>query len=553
MLFDTFFDSVRWPSWSPFSSRSTGQPSESHASILHADERHSSDSHYLGEPHWPMVHTRECPFHDGFYSAFRRVLPLIYFAVSLSVYTTEIVVALPDLWYDEQPSGHPSRWRGPIPFLKIYDGQHLRRVLRGAGVTNAMPFYDCESPSRCRKIRLGSCPVATRPTSDSFPSDPKCWRRTMWNRTSAKVRCSPARPAQLAELLAAEARRSKAGRRDAAPAHILLDGAGLRDVVEPWDAWMRNFELTARSKGDTDERMRMSEVNATNFDPAAGGDPASGLPLTAILHTLSALRAAPAVRKAVDFLIGLWGLDGKRFVAYHLRRGATPQKINRKAVLADAAAFDAANRTRLPGGASAAYERMLVTHVLDKTSRGKAVNWRSLDLNRLWQEGPAEMTAAVRRALRLADEPQCAPEPGHTEDTSAVRHLVLSTFGYAQKEAKATLEQALPKLKVLVFDDSVWAALRGAGIEGWDPDETLMRDSVEAEFWQRAAVFVGGQSTMASINMQRRHATRGMAYDGASKACVVVSQPCPPDPKKDLASESRLYCPKVKVRLVGMW
>ena len=102
-------------------------------------------------------------------------------------------------------------------------------------------------------------------------------------------------------------------------------------------------------------------------------------------------------------------------------------------------------------------------------------------------------------------------------------------------------------------DDSVWAALRGAGIEGWDPDETLMRDSVEAEFWQRAAVFVGGQSTMASINMQRRHATRGMAYDGASKACVVVSQPCPPDPKKDLASESRLYCPKVKVRLVGMW
>ena len=536
-----------------FSGLATKSPPP-HATIVHGDERHPSDSHYLGNAQWPMVHTRQCPHKDGFYSALRFLLPLIFFPVSLASHTNEFIFAMPDLWYDEQVSGQPTRVRGPVPFLKIYDGRYLRGLLRGAGVTNARPFYDCEAPNNCRKIRLSADNRSRLTTACRQPQQPdiwhglgdsRCWRGHLWNESEA--RCSPGSAKQLAKLLAHDARLSKTT--GAAPAHYLLDGAGgppthaLLDQNAPWTAWVRNFERSARWTGDHDDRMRITDVNASHEEPMKVhglGWTISDLPSTAVIQAFDALRAAPAVRRVADFIIRRhWGLaDGERFVAYHLRRGSTYALVDRAAVMKDVEAYNASSRTGLPGVAnmSTAYQRFL-GHTLDRMAAGKSVDWHALEIAELYQDGPAEMTGALRRALVLSDEPPCMDEGG-----AAVRHVVLSTFPYAQQTAAKVLAGARERLTVLTFDPATWVAVRDASIHGWDPDEPLMRDAVETEVWMRAAVFIGGRSTMASMTKMRRHAMRGMSYDGASKACVVDSSPCDPDPRVDLESEERLAC-----------
>jgi hypothetical protein len=348
----------------------------------------------------------------------------------------------------------------------------------------------------------------------------------------------PGSTAELAELLAGDARQSKST--GAAPAHYLLDGAALLDTHAPWTTWVRNFERSARWTGDRDDRMRITEVNASYEEPWK----ILGLPSTAVIRAFDALRAAPAVRSAADFLIrSYWGLaDGERFIAYHLRRGSTYAKTDRAAVMRDVETFNASNRTGLPGGTnmSAAYRRFL-GHTLDRMATGRGADFHEFEINHLYQEGPAEMVGATRRALLLADEPPCADETV-SQGSAAVHHVVLSTFLYAQPVAAKVLASTRKGLTVLTFDPAAWAAVRHASIPGWDPGEQLMLDAVETEIWMRAAVFIGGRSTMANMTKMRRHAMRGMAYDGASKACVVDAQPCRADPKIDLESDERLAC-----------
>lgn len=515
--------------------------------------RQDADAVYLGEKHWPMVHTRQCPHRDGFYSAMRSLLPRLFFMVSLASHTTEFNAAMPDLYYMEQSSGHASGFRGPVPFLKIYDGAHLRRVLRGAGVTNALPFYACEAPRRCRKIRLAAGPGCTKQSPDTWrgKDDDTCWRgKGLWNET--KTRCLPANPRKLAKMLADDSRSSN-GTRGAtlSPAHLLLDGAGVLDTDAPWTTWMQNLQRSARLQGDVDERIPNTASTASKphhvhqapsrIDLARIGP---GLPSTAVLRTFDALRAAPAVREAADFLIHRhWGLGHtQRFLAYHLRRGNTYALTDRVEVMADIAAFNASDGAHLPGGASSAYEHFLKA-ALGSIKRGKGVDWP--EINHLVQEGPAEMEGAVRRALQLADEPPCREgllDGAAQQQAAGSPTVILSTFRYAQPQARAVLRDRLPGITVHVFDAGAWAAVQKASIRDWDPEEPLMQDAVETEIWMRAVVFIGGQSTMASMTKVRRHVQRGMAYDGTSKACVVNSQPCPADPKIALDSMERLAC-----------
>jgi len=145
---------------------------------------------------------------------------------------------------------------------------------------------------------------------------------------------------------------------------------------------------------------------------------------------------------------------------------------------------------------STAYQHFL-GHTLTRMATGQGVDWHGHEINHLYQEGPAEMVGALRRALLLAEESLCVEEAA-TQGRAAVHHVVLSTFLDAQPVAAKELASARKGLTVLTFGPAAWAAVRDASIHGWDPDEPLMMDAVETEVWMRAAVL-----SVANLPWQR--------------------------------------------------
>jgi len=131
-----------------------------------------------------------------------------------------------------------------------------------------------------------------------------------------------------------------------------------------------------------------------------------------------------------------------------------------------------------------------------------AVHWRRGNLFAC-REKCVQTAADVRTAVWEAERLVQCQHDGSTR----LNALAVSTTTVGREEEIGALRRALPGVRLLAFDETLWESLDLSSVPDWPVNEAaydVLRDAIEVQVWLHAPVFIASRSSMSELNMLKR-------------------------------------------------